>query len=204
MLGPYVDPVDVVSYDPITYDYSGAESLPTYGVRDFARVNETMLELTGVPPFYDSLATRNGDANNETIQDVYDTLMQQLPDSYDVRSFVSSHQVGVTKLALEYCSAMIDDGATRLAFFDDPTPFDFDAAPAVAFADPSPVTGPLVMKMINPDDTNQPAAMAMTTRLETLIDDLQTSCGDSGACDTRDIVAGACTATLGSATMMMH
>jgi hypothetical protein len=74
----------------------------------------------------------------------------------------------------------------------------------VAFADPTLITGPLVEKMINPNDTNQPDALTMEMRLETLIDDLRTDCGDSGGCNTRDIVAGACTATLGSATMAMH
>jgi hypothetical protein len=204
VLGPYIDPVASVTYNPPTYDYSGAPSLPIHGVRDFARVNESMLELTGVPAFYDSIATRVGDANNETLQDVYDDLRQQLPDSSDVRSFVSSHQVGITKLALEYCSALVDDTASRDAFFDRLPAFDFDASPAVAFVDPTLVTGPLVEKMINPDDANQPDAMAMETRLETLIGDLRTDCGDSGGCSTREIVAGACTATLASATMSMH
>lgn len=204
VLGPYYDEVATATYNPITYDYSGAPNRPLHGVRDFARVNETMLELTGVPPFYDSIATRVGDTSGQTLQDVYDDLRQQMPDSSDVRSFVSSHQVAITKLALEYCDALIDDTPSRNAFFDRSPAFDFAAAPATAFVDPTLVIGPLVEKMINPNDNNQPAAMAMETRLETLIDDLRADCGDSGACSTREIVAGACTATLASATMSMH
>lgn len=204
VLGPYADPVTDPTYDPITYDYSGAPSLPVYGVRDFSRVNATMLELTGVDPFAPSIGAQRGDNPGETLQDVYDDLRQQLPDSYDVRSFVSSHQVAITKLGLEYCSAMIADTAARDAFFDVVPAFDFDAAPATAFVDPSPIIDPLVDKMIDPADTNQPAAVDMTNRLGMLISDLRTDCGDGGACTTRDIVAGACTATLASATMAMH
>ncbi len=204
VLGPYADPVDDPTYDPITYDYTGAVALPTNGVRDFGRVHSTMIELTGVDPFSPSFGARLGDDPGETLQDVYTELHQQLPDSFDVRSFVSSHQVALTKLGLEYCAALVANDVTRDAFFDVQPPFDFDAPPATAFVDTTPIVGPLVDKMIDPSDANQPAGVDMTTRLDMLISDLQTDCGGSGACDTRDIVAGACTATLTSATMTMH
>ncbi len=203
VLGPYTDPLNDVTYPPISYDYSSAPSLPEYGVRDFARVNASMLELTGVDPFAPSIGAQRGENPGETLQDVYDELRQQLPDSFDVRSFVSSHQVAITKLGLEYCAAMVEDDVARGAFFD-AAPFDFDAAPATAFVDASPVIGPLVDKMIDPTDTNQPAAIDMTTRLDALVSDLLIDCGNSQVCSTRDIVAGACTATIASATMTMH
>ncbi len=203
VLGPYADPIDDPTYAPISYDYSGAENLPEHGVRNFARVNAAMLELTGVDAFSPSIGAARGDNPGETLQDVYDDLRQQMPDSYDVRSFVSSHQVAITKLGLEYCSAMVADDVTRDAFFD-AAPFDFDAAPAAAFVDASPIIVPLVDKMIDPADNNQPSALDMTSRLEMLIGDLEVDCGTTGSCSTRDIVAGACTATLASATMTMH
>jgi len=204
VLGPYADEVDDPTYDPITYDYSGAVSRPIHGVRDFGRVNATMIELTGVDPFAPSIGARLGDNPGETLQDIYDALHQQLPDSFDVRSFVSSHQVGITKLGLEYCYAMVDDDAVRDAFFDVAPAFPFDAAPATAFVDATSIISPLVDKMIDPTDTNQPAALEMTMRLDSLITDLLADCGSTGTCTTREIVAGACTATLASATMTMH
>jgi len=43
------------------------------------------------------------------VESAFAEVRQQLPGTVDLRTFVASHQVGVAKLATEYCSALVDD-----------------------------------------------------------------------------------------------
>jgi hypothetical protein len=185
---PYVVPTVVL--DPV----------PVVGFRDFARINETMAALTGVDPLTpEVLAT-------------YEELIQQLPSSLDIRSFVSSHQVGVSKLAFEYCHEMVEaDPGLRDAFFG--TGFQWTAVPSVAFATPADfnrITEPLITKMLRHGTPAQELlAQADSGQVEVDLDQLIV---DLMACNltpcdadrTVNIVKGACTATLASAGVMVH
>ena len=72
-----------------------------------------MAALTGVNP--------NDGGRRRTFAE----LEQQLPGTYDVRSFVSSHQVGIAKLALEFCDALVENAA-RCATPSSAAGFPFD------------------------------------------------------------------------------
>jgi len=200
-LGAFVDPLPIPDWGQITYDYGDVETLPTNGVRDFARINETMAVLTGVDPL------------TPNVDQTYQQLVQQLPGVFDLRSFVTSHQVGISKLALEYCDEMVQNVALRNAFFDSSPAFEFDSTTDVAFFnDGLPggvdkrlrITTPLVEKMVGVTLATQPDASVVESELLSLIDDLVADCPACNAEQTRRIVSGVCTATLGSATMSMH
>lgn len=168
------------------------------GVRTFDEINATMSAVTGVSteePFVDS---------------TFQSLRQSLPAIEDPAAFLSSHQVAVAQLAIEYCHALIEDQGTILTAVYFPG-FDFDAAPAVAFGNRAALITPLIDNIIGIGLATQPAAADVenelgynlfdpfTQRPENLIDRLI-----AGGTDTRSIAKGACAAVLGSAAMLMQ
>lgn len=68
---------------------------PGVGVKNFRQIHATMSALTTIP------------MTQATVAAEYATLTTQLPETNDIRSFSGSHQVAITKLAVEYCDAMV-------------------------------------------------------------------------------------------------
>ena len=83
------------------------------GVRTFSEINATMSELTGVP------------TSNTAILGTYNNLIQQLPSSEDINSFVPANIIGISQLAFEYCDQLVEDPILRGNFFN-VTPYFFD------------------------------------------------------------------------------
>lgn len=186
----------VVEVNPPPPPVGGSSGMrPDEGLRDFARANETMAALTGVDPLTSSVAA------------TYDEIEQALPGSYDVRAFVTSQQVSLAKLSLEYCDTLVETPTLRDAFFG--PSFEFDQPPAVAFSDPTKrdlIFDPLMDRMIRVDLATQPARVDVRPILDQLVDDLLLQCATS-TCDavrTRTVVKGACSAVLASAAITIH
>ena len=207
-LGIFQDPV--AAFTPPT---PGAESfgdpVPTLGFRNFARVNASMAEVTGVDP------------QTTSVDDTFEELTQQLPSGADLRAFVSANQVGVAKLGIEYCNVLVGDGnpanqILRDQYFSAAVGFGWDLAPAAAFADPNAVdliTDPLLDEMMGAGLRGVVAASPVRDQVEVLLDqligDLATTCGGIGqpACDgdyTKSIVKGLCTAVVASGALHIH
>jgi hypothetical protein len=168
------------------------------GVRTFDEINATMSALTGV-------------STTEFFVDAtFQNLRQSLPAIEDPSAFLSSHQVAVAQLAIEYCHALIEDRGTISTAVYFPG-FDFDAAPAVAYGNRAAFITPLVDNIMGTGLLTQPDAVdveneigynpfdAVTLRPENLIDRLI-----AGGTDTRSIAKGACAAVLGSAAMLVQ
>lgn len=193
-LGPYQNLV--VEEDPgpaqVVIDPSDR---PVRGLRDFARVNESMASVTGIDP------------NLPGPRDAYRALQQQLPSGYDLRSFVSSHQVGISKLALEYCDALVEDTAARDAFFG---AFPFGSAPETVFAsaaDRQQLSDALYDNVIGSGLSEQPTRQAVRDHLDTLYDALMLSCTPTTPCNaerTDTMVKAACAAVVASAAASLH
>jgi hypothetical protein len=171
------------------------EDLPLEGVRDFARIRDTMAALTGVDP------------TSPGVRDTFLELEQQLPGTFDLRAFQSSHQVGISKLALEYCHDMVDSPALRVRFFG--PAFEFESPVATAFSSQAKrdlVIGALVDRLVGVGIANQPGPADLDPVLNGLIDDLTQVCATSvcGAERTRTIVKAACSAVLSSAALTVH
>jgi hypothetical protein len=90
------------------------------GIRTFDEINITMAEITGVDP---------EDAEIET---TYETIKQQLPSVEDIEGFLSSHQVAISQLAIEYCDKLVDNPTLRDDFFG--SGFGFDQPVSTAFS----------------------------------------------------------------------
>lgn len=173
-------------------DNSVADPLPDIFVRNFAQVNDTMSALTGVP------------ALAGAVEDTFNDLTQQLPANNDVRSFVSSQQVAISKLALEYCDLLVDSNGLRQAFFG-PT-FEFNSPSVTAFSTQAKqdlIINALINNMIGDGLLDQPTPAEVAPILDGLIDGMTAGC-DAANCDaerTRGIVKGACSAVLSSAAV---
>jgi len=87
------------------------EPVADVGFKNFAEINVTLSAITGVP------------ITDSRVVNTFDNIQQQLPTVEGMNSFLSSHQMGVTQLAVSYCNAMVTDAGGSLAsrdqFIDD-------------------------------------------------------------------------------------
>ncbi|TAA44980.1 LamG domain-containing protein [Corallincola spongiicola] len=185
-----------VFIEPIPNAPSAPSDLPErsdIGMRNFAEINASMSVMTGV-------ATTAGN-----IQNTYLTVQQQLPSVVDIETFLSSHQMAVTQLAIQYCDVLVEDPTLSSNFFPG---FDFNTNAATAFdaAGRSLVIDPLLSNMLGSGITTQPDAADVEAELNNLIDRL-TVCQNDSSCDasrTRTVVKASCAAVLGSAAMLLQ
>lgn len=165
---------------------------PRIGLRTFERIAASMSEMTGVP------------RTEPAVAQTYERVKQQLPTADGIEGFLSSHQIGVAQMAIEFCNALVDDPARRAAFFPG---FDFQAPATAAFdtaAERALVIGPLVSRAVGSGLATQPSADEVRAELENLIGRL-TACGSGCAPDrTATVVKASCAAVLGSATTLLH
>jgi hypothetical protein len=166
------------------------------GVRTFDEINATMAKVTGV-------------STEETNVDMtFQSLRQSMPATEDPSAFLSSHQVAIAQLAIEYCNALIEDrgSMTSAAYFPG---FNFGQDPATAFANRDAFITPLldnimgIAVMTQPDFTDvrdelgfaAPAGLHPGDLIDRLI---------AGGTDTRSIAKGTCAAVLGSAVTVVQ
>lgn len=106
---------------PFGYALNGVPAVDL-GWRTFDSINATFSQLTGVPMTASALTSTN---SGVAISTVYKNARQQLPAVADFSAYLSSHQSGVSQLAIAYCSALIRDTTRREAFFANPDAQDF-------------------------------------------------------------------------------
>jgi hypothetical protein len=155
------------------------------GIKDYAMILENMASVTGVP------------ASTASVQTVYNDVVTQLPSDNNVKSFLPSQQVAITKLAAEFCDALVENNTLRAAIW--PT-INFAAGPATALATASRRTVIAQATARFWGDGIIDAAM-MTTyegHLMQLFSDLLAGESTTSATVTRTAVKGVCLAILAS------
>lgn len=192
-LGGFQNVIDEPAPPPIV-PILDPSARPVHGVRDYGRIRESMAELTGVNPLLPA------------IDATFTELEQQLPSAYDVRSFVSSNQVGIAKLALEFCDALVESTTLRQNFFGT---FPFTTEPVSVFgvqANRDQMADALYDRMLGTGLAGQPTRAETRQDLSAMVDALLTECGVTPCSDTRTrtIVKGECAAVLASAAVSMH
>jgi hypothetical protein len=185
----YTEPAVLPPAEP-----ADAEPVSQIGLRTFDEINATMSSLTGISPTL------------EGVQTTFNTIRQQLPSSADVNGFLSSHQVAVSQLAIEYCSALIDDTSLRATMFPG---FDFNAnANDVQNTSwQSQIVTPLMNRFMGEQLTTQPAPSLVEGELMNLLTGSVGLARCSGACeaDRTEIAAkAACASLLGSAVVLLQ
>jgi hypothetical protein len=168
----------------------------TLGVRDFAEINATLSGLTGVSP----TATK--------VRDTYAKVEQQLPTSTVINGFLASHQMGVTQLAVAYCSELVDSTSLRASFFPG---FNFGASASTAFdtTGRNQIIEPLLAKLLADEvahtsggGSSKLSTQADPAALRTELGNLISTISQSGSTSTT--VKAACSASLGSAVMLLQ
>jgi hypothetical protein len=183
------------------------------GLRTFDEINATYAEVTGVAP------------TTPSVDITFQELRQSLPAVADVNTFLSSHQVAIAQLAIQYCDAMIGTNASpgpNLGIFfpgfdwTDPTAFSLDPAldNRVAFVNPlidrimgtnigsQPVRADVYIELasyVDPTSAVDPITGESLDRPDNLVDRLV-----AGGSDTRSIGKGVCAAMLGNAVTLVQ
>ncbi len=170
--------------------------IPISGIRTFDQINDTMSALTGVASATTAVAS------------VFNQIKQSLPGASNIMSFLPAQQIGITKLATEYCNALTDSSALRAAFFGTaPAVFEFGSAVSAAFGTQEKqdrISNALIDKMIGINLSSQPSQAEANGAINALINDLIAANPAGDATRTRAIVKGACTAVLSSAALMVQ
>ena len=152
------------------------------------------------------------------VDETFQELRQSLPAVEDVGTFLSSHQVAIAQLAIQYCDAAIGSNANPNPDAEGVvwTSFDFDQPAATAFSvgNRDNFIDPLIARAIGqtsggPQLASQPtyttvrdelaAFQAAGNRPDNLIDRLL-----AGPSDTRAIAKGVCASVLGSAATLVQ
>ncbi len=164
------------------------------GLRTFDEINASMAELTGVSQTL------------QTVQTTFTTIRQQLPSSEDVTGFLSSHQVAVSQLAIEYCSALVDDTTLRASFFPG---FNFttNANDIPSSTWQSQVVAPLMSRFMGENLASQPVPSQVEGELMNLLTGSAGLARCSGQCATdrtEKATKAACASLLGSAVVLLQ
>ncbi|KPJ93142.1 MAG: hypothetical protein AMJ55_08675 [Gammaproteobacteria bacterium SG8_15] len=190
----------------LNYNYPAADSaLPNTnyiaGIRTFEEINATMSALTGIP------------ITDPAVRNVFLELQQQLPSGAELDGFLASNQMGMAKLAFNYCGALVDNATRRDQFFNVGGTFEFDQAVATAFstdAKKNIILDSLYNKMVIQDVSSQPLKTDLQTALfgqpDGLFDQLNNNCAADPNCTpdavrTRNIVKTMCVSVLSSAAV---
>jgi hypothetical protein len=182
------------------------------GLRTFEEIDASMSALTGVP------------RTNSAVSATYAVIKQQLPSSEAINGFLSSHQVAVSQLAIEYCSELVDDTTLRASFFPG---FDFSAnANDIADATwQAEVVDPIIDTFLGQNLASQPLPADARAELMLLLTDTNdlkpydndgnsisdglpdglARCGGPCSSDRTIIVTkAACASVLGSAALLLQ
>ncbi|HHH35560.1 MAG TPA: LamG domain-containing protein [Gammaproteobacteria bacterium] len=176
-----------------------AAPAPDIGLRTFEEIHNTMAEVTDVSP------------SQSDVQAVFDMVKQQLPTVENIEGFLSAHQMAVSQLAIEYCSALVDGKGRQSAASYFPG-FDFSAPAGTAFdsaAKRDQIIDPLLSRALGSNLATQPDPLSVKAELNNLMDRL-TACasGPGATCNTAtrttEVVKASCAAVLGSAALLLQ
>ncbi len=181
-------------------------TIPDIGLRTFDEINITMSNLTGVNPATTaSISGPNG---------TYTVYKQQFPSVENIMTYLPSHQMAISQLAMTYCDELVRNQGTipRASYFSG---FDFTATAGSAFDTNgrNQIINPLLERMMNVYPGNpgnnlatQPLESDARAELNNLIITLVNTCG--AACDTQarteQVVKATCAAMLGTAVMLVQ
>jgi hypothetical protein len=193
-------------------DVPPGEGTSRIGVRTFDEIDASYAAITGI----DRTAYERP-AGVFPVDETFQELRQSLPAVEDVSTFLSSHQVAIAQLAIQYCDATIGTNANpnpdAAAVWPD---FDFNQAASQAFsvANRNNFIDPLIARAVGqtpagPQIATQPSYalvyeelgsfQAANGRPNNLVDRLL-----AGPSDTRAIAKGVCASVLGSAATLVQ
>lgn len=186
------------------YIASAAEQRPDIGVRTFDEIDATYAAITGI----DRVNFQR--AGVFPVEETYQELRQSLPAIENIEAFLSSHQVAIAQLAIQYCDAAVESNSMWPGLnFDTPEGTFFAPGTRNAFVEP------LIRRAVGHDADDvqiatQPSYVEVHNELaaylsgggerpDNLIDRLL-----AGNSNTRAIAKGVCASVLGSAATLVQ
>ena len=192
----YDRPADPVPTPPTPQDTPEADRKSAIGVKTFAEINANFSQMTGVHSAASSVAS------------TFTNVQQQLPTDENLEGFLPAHHMGITQLAVAYCSAFVADEALFNARIPD---VNLAAAPNVALdangrdALIDYFTRAVVLESPAGEPLGSgPSRNEFATVINQLIDEVARCDAGCTATDTKNTVIAACSAALGSAAMLIH
>jgi len=188
---------------PVTPPAATPQNLPPasdIGVRTFDEINASLAAITGVNPA------------DSGISDTFNTVRQSLPTADSIEAFLSSHQMAIAQLAIQYCGELMDDPTLRNTVFPG---FPFTSGVAIAYPGSQDfLLDPLLDRVLGTSANSigsQPDRTTAKTELEQLIhgipgDPNRPGLASTGgnAVRTQTIAKATCAALLGSAAMLVQ
>jgi hypothetical protein len=167
------------------------------GMHVFNELNASMASITAESAATPAIAT------------TYQSVQQQLPAAPDITGFLSSNQIGIAQLAVQYCDSLVNDPVAEPAFFPG---LNLNQTPASAFgtnAGMDLVITPLIdSPALGLNLATQPTDPQVRTELYSLITGLVNCSASDPTCvqtptRTKTIVTAACAVVLGSANVLI-
>jgi concanavalin A-like lectin/glucanase superfamily protein len=170
---------------------TGSTEFSAIGLKTFDEVNASMSKVTGIP------------ATQPAVAATFTTVKQQLPTVEDLEGFLSSHQMAITQMAIQYCEVLVSDTDRRSDFFPG---FNFGENAGTAFDDAGRalIKTPLMENFVGTSLSTQPADADIETELDALMGRLTTCGGSCEAGRTETVVKASCAAVLGSAVTLIQ
>lgn len=187
---------------PPPADAANIDGQASLGLRDFAEINASLAQLTGIA------------SHSAEVAATYRKVQQQLPSLTYLDGFLAAQQMGITQLAVAYCNALVDNSSARANYFPG---FDFNAMPATAFnssAKRNQIIEPLLARLLAHEvsDGIHPASALvgqappaqLREELNGLISNMLDCAGQCASDRTLTTVKASCAATFGSALMLLQ
>ena len=195
------DPMLVVT----DYIATAEERKSDIGVRTFDEIDATYAAITGI----DRVTYQRG--GNFLVDETYQELRQSLPAVENIEAVLSSHQVAIAQLAIQYCDAAVEDATIWSGF-------NFGAAPGQAFSvgNRDSFVEPLIARAVGHSSTgpqldSQPSYTIVHDEIAAFIsgggnrpDNLIDRLLAGGTSDTPAIAKGVCASVLGSAATLVQ
>jgi hypothetical protein len=167
------------------------------GLHVYDELNASMAGITGVS------------AGLSAVNITYLTVQQQLPTVSNIQGFLPSQEIGISQLAIQYCSALVGTPALESAFFPG---LNLNQTPAQAFgtdAGMDLVITPLINSpAVGSGLASQPTDAQIRTELYSLMTTLVNCSVSDPTCvqtptRTQTITKAVCATVLGSATTLI-
>ncbi|MEJ0034543.1 MAG: LamG domain-containing protein [Gammaproteobacteria bacterium] len=160
---------------------------PDLGLRTFDELNATYSKLTGVP------------ITDATVAATFANVKQQLPTVESIDAFLASAQTGIAQLAIAYCSSMVDNQATRDAFFGPGLNPNQGSGYFASDVNKAPVMA-AIRTTINTNLASQPNAAVVDAAIKKLLDTIANNpTSQANPKGAGNAMKAACGAALGSA-----
>ena len=181
------------------------EQTSDIGVKTFDEIDATYAWITGV-----DRVTYTDALGDFVVDEAYQELRQSLPAIEDPATFLSSQQVAIAQLAIQYCDAAVEDSTIwPSSFFTQPASTAFSVGNRATFVEPL-IARAAGHDSDDPQIMSQPSYAAIYSELasyssgggmrpDNLIDRLL-----AGPSDTRAIAKGVCASVLGSAITLVQ